>query len=286
MDEDGPNAEQIEYWNEKAGPKWVAFQRQLDASMRPYGDAAIERGRPEPGERVLDVGCGCGDAALQLAERVGGGGSVTGIDISNVMLELAARRAREAGVRGVSFENADAQTHSFAPASFDLVYSRFGVMFFSDPVAAFANLASALAPGGRLAFVCWQELSKNPWTLVPMAAAGKHLELPPPPGPGTPGPFALGAAARLRGILERAGFDKVGLESFEYAFRLGGEAGLDAAVDFVTQIGPTARLLGDASADARARVIEALRDAFAPYLTDDGVRLGSAAWLVTARKPG
>ena len=286
MQADGPNAEQIEYWSRRGGPTWVEHQRQVDASIRPYGDAAIERGAPAPGERVLDLGCGCGETTLQLSQRVAPGGSVTGIDISDVMLDRARGRARLAAAAGVRFENADAQTHAFAPGSFDLAFSRFGVMFFVDPVAALANVARALAPGGRLAFVCWQQVAKNPWTLVPMTAAAKYVELPARPEPGAPGPFAFGDGARLRGILERAGYADVGLESFEHDFRLGGAGGLDAAVEFVTKIGPTARLLADASAETRARVADALREALAPHLTDEGVRLASAAWLVTARRPG
>ena len=284
MQADGPNAEQIEYWSGRGGPTWVEHQRQLDASIHPYGDAAMQRGAPAPGERVLDIGCGCGQTTLQLSERVAPGGSVTGIDISDVMLDRARGRARDDAAAGVRFENADAQTHDFAPGSFDLAFSRFGVMFFIDPVAAFENVARALTPGGRLAFVCWQEVAKNPWALVPMAAAAKHLELPPRPEPGAPGPFAFGDGARVRGILESAGYTDVGLEPFEHAFLLGG--GLDAAVEFVTRIGPTARLLVDAPAETRTRVADALREALTAHLTDEGVRLASATWLVTARKPG
>ena len=177
----GPNAEQITYWNEQSGPKWVALDGRLDALISPYGDRALERTKPALGERVLDVGCGCGRTTLELAARVGSPGSVTGIDISTVMLARARERARKSGAQNVRFENADVQTHAFEPGSFDLAFSRFGVMFFADPVAAFANLRGALAPGGRLAFVCWQPLANNPWMQVPLAATAPHLKLPEPP---------------------------------------------------------------------------------------------------------
>jgi len=212
MTTDRPNAEQRHYWNETAGPKWVAFQAQIDDHIRPFGHRAIDRAAPREGEHLLDVGCGCGETTLDLGRRVGANGSATGVDISAVMLRRAQQRAEETGLRNVRFVEADAQTHAFPPGSFDALYSRFGVMFFADPPAAFANLRRALRPGGRLAFVCWQAVQKNPWMFVPMAAAMQHIALPLPAGADAPGPFAFADRDRVARILAQTGFVDVEIE--------------------------------------------------------------------------
>jgi SAM-dependent methyltransferase len=279
----GPNAEQIRYWNEQSGPRWVAAEATLDAQIAPLGLAAMERARIAAGERVLDVGCGCGQTTLQLAERVGARGSVTGIDISAPMLERARARASERGFAHVRFVNADAQTETIGAAAFDLVFSRFGVMFFADPVAAFANLRASLAPGGRVVFVCWQELARNLWMRVPLQAAAPHLPPQTPPAPGAPGPFAFADPARLRGILEAAGFRDVAIDPFESLLDVGGAGGtLEQAVELVMGLGPLGVALREASAELRQRVTNAVREALAPHATAAGVKLGSAAWIVRA----
>ena len=178
MKSDGPNAEQISYWNEQAGPVWVAEQQSLDAMLEPLGQTAMELAGIEPGNRVLDVGCGAGNTTLQLGERVGPSGSLLGVDLSAPMLERARERARSAGADHVSFQQADAQIEPLR--DFDRVFSRFGVMFFADPVAAFANLRRALGPGGRIAFICWRPLAENPWILEPMRILAELVELPAP----------------------------------------------------------------------------------------------------------
>ncbi len=172
----GPNAEQIQYWNEQRGRAWVAQQELIEAQLAPLGRHAMDRAAIAAGERVLDVGCGCGQTTLELARRVGPRGSVLGADISSVMLGRARELAGAAGATNVRFEEADAQTHAFPPAGFDVLFSRFGVMFFADPRAAFANLRTALRPGARVAFVCWQALPLNPWMAVPLAAALQHFQ--------------------------------------------------------------------------------------------------------------
>jgi len=235
-----------------------------------------------PGERVLDVGCGVGQTTLELAERVGPSGSVLGIDISTPMLARARERARAAGLANVRFENADAQTHAFTPESVDLVYSRFGVMFFADPTAAFANLLRALRPGGRLAFVCWQAMTENAWMRESLAAVLKHVAPPPPADPHAPGPFAFADAARVRGILERAGFRAVRHEAVPGQLSLG--ASLDEAVSFAVEIGPASRLLKEAPEAARAAAVAELRKALEAHVTPKGVDLGYATWIVTAER--
>ena len=280
------NAEQIRYWNEAAGPKWVAFQKVIDAQIAPLGERTMDRGGIAPGERVIDVGCGCGDTTIALARRVGPAGLVLGIDISAPMLERAAETARAAGVANIRFENADAQTHRLPPGAFDVIYSRFGIMFFADPVAAFTNLRAALRPGGRLAFVCWQALRENPWLFLALQAAAQHLALPPPPAPDAPGPFSLADPERLRGIVARAGFERIALDDLRTALTLGGGDTLDQAVRFLTEgVGPVSSILREADPALRPTVAAAVRAAIAPFHTPEGVRLGSAAWIVTALAP-
>lgn len=280
---DGPNAEQVRYWNQQAGPKWVAQQAQLDAQLADLGTLAMERAAIVAGEAILDVGCGCGATTLELARRTGESGSVLGADISEPMLALARRRAAEAGLRNVQFELADAQTHAFAAASRDIVFSRFGVMFFADPTAAFANLHRTLRPGGRLAFVCWQALPLNPWMAVPLGVVAQHVTLPPPPPPGAPGPFAFADRERVTGILRDAGFADVDFEPTVGEMTIGGTADLDEAVAFLLTLGPSAALLADAGPEVRTRVVAAVRDAIAPHHGAGGVRMPAAAWLVRAR---
>jgi SAM-dependent methyltransferase len=281
----GPNAEQITYWNEQAGPQWVALQALLDGQLGVFGERVMARAELRPGLRVLDIGCGCGETSLELARRVAPGGTVVGVDVSAPMLEQAVKRARAAGV-AARFELADAQAHAFAPASFDLLFSRFGVMFFADPVAAFTNLARALRPGGRLAFVCWQSLRENPWAGLPVEVALRYLPPPPPPAPGAPGPFAFADPDYLRGILQRAGFTAIELEPLRLTLALGGGVGLDETVEFVLVIGPVSSLIRDANDPAATpRIAAGLREALAPYVTAEGVRMESACWIATASRP-
>jgi SAM-dependent methyltransferase len=280
----GPNAEQIAYWNEKAGASWVARQALLDEQIAPLGLAAMERAKVASGERVLDVGCGCGQTTLELAARVGPRGSVTGIDISTPMLERARERARERNLTRIRFLNADAQSEPLGAAAYDLVFSRFGVMFFADPTLAFANLRASLAPGGRVAFVCWQELARNPWVSVALRAAAQQIQLPAPPAPGAPGPFAFAAPERVCGILEGAGFRGVAIEPLQGEMVVGGaQAPLEQAVETMLQLGPLGRVLREAPADVVARAAAAVREALAPHATPEGVILGYSAWIVGAR---
>jgi SAM-dependent methyltransferase len=281
---EGPNAEQITYWNQQAGPTWVAVQALIDQQIRPLGRLAMERAGLRAGLRVLDVGCGCGDTTIELATRVAPGGEALGVDISAPMLTRAAQQARAAKVANTRFELADAQTSELPEGHFDVLFSRFGVMFFADPVVAFTNLRQALRAGGQLAFVCWQSMMDNPWMAVPMMAALQHLPLPPIPAPGAPGPFAFADPDRVRAILAEAGFADVALESVRTTLSVGGGNDLDTTVDFVLRMGPTARALREADDPGLQPLVAAsVREALGPYQTDAGVMMDSASWIVTAR---
>ncbi|WP_437600030.1 class I SAM-dependent methyltransferase [Sorangium sp. So ce590] len=278
----GPNADQIQYWNEVAGPKWVALHDVISAQIRPLGALAMDRAGLAAGERVLDVGCGIGETTLELGRRVGPGGAVVGVDVSAPMLDRARAAALSAGAANVAFEDADAQTAAL-PGPFDVLYSRFGVMFFADPAAAFANLRKALRPGARLAFVCWRSLQENPWLFVPTLAVARHLPLP-QPDPHAPGPFAFADAARIGAILSRAGFVRVHHEPIDRELSVAGGRSLDETVDFLLQMGPASAALRQANAAPELvdRVRADLREAIAPHAGPEGVRMGGAVWVVTA----
>jgi SAM-dependent methyltransferase len=271
---------------EKGGEAWVRMQDRTDQLVDPPGRVAMDRLGVVAGERVLDVGCGCGQTLLELAELVGPRGHVLGVDISPPMLARA--RERVADRPTVALALGDAQTHAFAPGAFDALYSRFGVMFFDDARAAFRNLRTAARPGGRLSFVCWQELAKNPWAARPLEAVMRLL--PPSAMPdmlreGRPGPFFLSEPARVRAILGDAGWSDVSVEPFEMPLHLGGAATLDEAVAYSLQIGPAARAMTGAP-EALAPALEAaLREALAPFASARGVFLDGAAFVVRARAP-
>jgi len=276
------NEEQSRYWNEQGGPKWAAMQQQLDAQLEPLGRAAVDELKLEPSEHVLDIGCGAGATSLALAAHVAPG-DVLGLDISEPLLARA--RERAAGVSNLRFQQGDAQTFAFSGRPFDVLFSRFGVMFFAEPMAAFANLRSALRPGGRVGFVCWRDMSENPWATLPIEAALPHLPTAPePPVPGAPGPFAFADGARVRDILERAGYVEPVVARHDSDLVLGGAGGLDGAVYVALQVGPLGRALASLDDDTRAKARRAVRDAFARHEGPLGVTLPAAVWLVTARR--
>ncbi|HVZ73094.1 MAG TPA: class I SAM-dependent methyltransferase [Polyangia bacterium] len=274
----------------QAGEAWVRLEDRTDAQIDPFGRAAIARLAPVTGERVLDVGCGCGQTLLELAECVGPSGRVVGVDVSAPMLTRARERVAGHAEHGAQIDCvlADAQTHALPPESFDALYSRFGVMFFEDARAAFANLRRALRPGGRLAFVCWQALAKNDWARLPYEAV---LRLLPPEAtpemfqPGRPGPFAFGDADRVRAILADAGFVDVEVAPHEGPLHLGGAATLDEALDYCLHIGPAARATLNAPEPLRPTLAAAIRASLASYASPRGVWMPSATFVVTARSP-
>ncbi|MBJ7409090.1 MAG: methyltransferase domain-containing protein [Phenylobacterium sp.] len=271
------NAQQVAYWNESAGPTWAELQAPLDRQLAPLGRRAMSELDLGPGRRVLDIGCGAGETTLSLAQT---GAEAVGVDISRPLLEIARRRSK--GRTDVTFLEADAQTHPFPPGAFDAVFSRFGVMFFADPAAAFANIRQALKPGGRLAFVCWRTPAENPIMSLPMQAALAHVDAPPaPPEPGAPGPFAFADPERVRAILAAAGFKDVTVTPHDEAI---GPGDLETTLALALRVGPLGALLRE-NPEKRDAVIASVRAALAPYDGPDGVKLGSATWIVTAVSP-
>jgi SAM-dependent methyltransferase len=268
-----PNAEMIEYWNGDGGKRWIATRERIDRSAARITDALFASAAPRAGERVLDIGCGCGSTTIELARRTGA--AAVGVDISAPMVEVAHSRSG-----GATFVVGDASVYAF-DAAHDLVFSRFGVMFFADPIGAFANIRRALAPGGRLAFACWRALEHNAWAGTPLAAARPLLPPQAPPAPHAPGPFAFGDGDRLRGILDRAGWRDIAIEAHASTMWLGDS--LDDAVAECLEVGPLARLVGPLPEDTRAHIRDRVRVAIAPYAGVGGVEAPAAVWLVEAR---
>ncbi|HEY1751592.1 MAG TPA: methyltransferase domain-containing protein [Caulobacteraceae bacterium] len=277
LDAAGPNAAQVTYWNETAGANWVAMQDALDQELVDLGLAAMATLAPKEGERLIDIGCGCGATALELARRVGNGGAVLGADISAPMLAVARERAQADGLQQVRFVQADAQVHAFEPA--DGAFSRFGVMFFADPVAAFANIRRSLMSGGRAAFICWRQPSENPWMTMPVAAVAPLLPAPPATAaPGAPGPFAFADRDRLFGILLDAGFADVSIEPHDARL---GWGDLETSVRMGMRLGPVSGAVRE-HPHLRDAMADAVRAALAPHADADGVKLDSGTWIVRA----
>jgi SAM-dependent methyltransferase len=277
------NADQIAYWNSDAGVRWTALQQRIDALFAPLTEAALDYAGPNIGEHVLDVGCGCGATVLELAARVGPAGKILGIDVSKVMLDLAAERVRSRQFNNVTLLLADASTHPFEQGVSDLAFSRFGVMFFDNPEKAFANIRRSLKPGGRLAFVCWRTMSENPWFVVPFAAAKPHLPPQKPQEPEAPGPFAFADPDRVRRILGTAGFSDVELIRHDTTMRLAGPNEVELAADFASQIGPVSRALADGEPSARAAAKAAILQELGKHEGPEGILLSASTWLVSAR---
>jgi ubiquinone/menaquinone biosynthesis C-methylase UbiE len=275
------NAEQIEYWNSKVGDTWARMQARLDRAFTPVTAALLSVAAPQPGEDVLDIGCGTGETTLALAVAVGDDGAATGVDISDALLLRARERADEL-LCDAEFLNADAATFDAEPG-FDLIVSRFGVMFFDDPVAAFANLHRLAAPAGRLVFACWQPPAENLWATLPMQALAALLPEQPPADPHAPGPFAFADPARVEAILAAAGWQDIAFDDLPFEMVVGvGEDPIASAVQFNLRIGPAARLVRDAGPEAEAAAPAVLAAALAPYRKGDTVALPGAVWLVSA----
>jgi SAM-dependent methyltransferase len=280
------NAAQAEYWNSAPAQTWIDCQTALDQRFAPLTELLIGRAGVRPGDCVIDVGCGTGATTMQLAAAVGAHGSVLAIDISDPLMAVARRRCLEEGHGNVRLIRADAQTHRFERGCHDLVVSRFGVMFFDDPVGAFRNLAGALRPRGRLAFACWGPLEANPWFALALQIGIERLGPPAPQPPRAPGPLALSEPDYVEEILSAAGFADVLIERTE--IWLPGAPSARQEAELAGQVGPLARLLRERGADeaTQAELVGALTERLATYLTADGIRMPAMLHLVTATAPG
>jgi ubiquinone/menaquinone biosynthesis C-methylase UbiE len=275
------NADQIAYWNGAGGQRWADRQPVQDILLQPVADILIERAKVKTGERILDVGCGSGATTFAFARAVGADGYVMGIDISAPMLA----RAREVtpADASVEFVLADATIHAFAPDSFDLLASRFGVMFFADPALSFTNMRKATRRSGRLAFACWREPRENPFFMTPLQAVYRHVPKMPPAGPEDPGPFSFASEARVQRILSAAGFSEITMEPCNLQLDVAVGRGMEMAVKSALEIGPAARALADQPPDIVAAAAQSVREELAPHLKGQMVPLEAAIWIVTAK---
>lgn len=277
------NEAQIAEWDGPSGQAWAEMQEELDVVTRTFGGPALAAARARPGQQVVDVGCGCGDTSIALARAVGSTGSVLGVDVSEPMLAVARRRAAEAGLTNLNFRRADASAEALR-GDHDLIFSRFGVMFFDDPGAAFANMRRWLKPGGRIAFCCWRSPSENPWGVIPAMAAREALKLEAPPmDPTAPGPFAFADITRLENLMRGAGFTAFDARRFDADVYMGPSP--EAAGDQMARYGPASRAIREAGVPGgREIAAAAIAKAAAPFAAEDGsIAMKGAVWIVTAR---
>jgi len=279
-------SEFVRFWNEVLVPKFVAYKHVLVDGLGQHSAAVFPRLEVNPGERVLDAGCGFGDTACMLAERVGPGGEVVGIDCCDGFLGFAREEAAERGLANVSFVEADLQTHPFA-GDFDLLFSRFGTMFFENPVAAMRNMRTALKPGGRASFIVWRQRSDNPWLDAPKHVALRHL---PQPGDDAqtcgPGPFSMADREMVTGQLKAAGFADIAFERVDAKVRVGRD--IPDAIGFQLALGPAGevyREAGDLAKERHDAIVADMTAMLEPHVTADGVMMDSSSWVITARNP-
>jgi SAM-dependent methyltransferase len=274
-----PNRDEATRWNESSGPVWVEMQDVLDRMFAPFETRLVEEAFPRDGGRVLDVGCGAGATTLAMARRLGPTGLCLGVDISAPLVAAAKARATAEGLVAAAFVQADAQIYRFEPQGFDAVISRFGVMFFDDSEAAFANVRRAARHGAKLAFVAWRSPAENPFMTAAPRAAAPFLPNLPAQNPDGPGQFAFADGDKVRRILDAAGWTDIDVSSFDVQLGIG-EKDLLA---YATKLGPVGQALRQSSEPTRARTVEALRVAFDPYLQNGVAHFTAACWFVSAR---
>ncbi|HEX8417630.1 MAG TPA: class I SAM-dependent methyltransferase [Methylobacterium sp.] len=285
-----PEITQAAYWNGEAGERWARHQQSLDAVFAPLTEALFAGADIQPRATILDIGCGAGDTAIAAARRAGPGGRVVAADVSAPLLAAARGRAASeaADAAPITWIEADAQVHDFGNAGFAQAISRFGVMFFEDSVAAFANIRRALVPGGRFTVLCWRPLDANAWIAVPRAIVLPLVPEPEPMAPGGPGPFRFADPEAFREILAAVGFREIGIEPVDRALTLGrsdkGSAreAAAAAAELVLELGPVSRLVREQSDAVRAAARAAVAEDFAARAEGGSVSLGAACWLVSA----
>ena len=276
------NSDQKEFWNDIKGQLWVDMQPRIDEMLRPFGEKTLAALGPKSGEKVLEIGCGTGTMTLTLAERVKPSGEIVAVDISKPMLKLARSRTNSLTPDGPVFVEGDAQVHNFSTGYFDALFSRFGVMFFDDPITAFRNFRDAVRPGGRLAYVCWADRKDNPWIRLPTGASREFLDIPPPPEVDAPGQFAMEREARIKEVLEESGWSNAAIERFDIKHSLG--SNVSDAANFISHMGPMSEPFSMTDEETQRKCLEAIKGALKPYEEPKGVYMGFATWIVTASR--
>lgn len=280
MTETKANAAQIDFWNSAAGEHWVKSQESMDKTLAGFGDLAIKALNLESGAHILDIGCGCGGTSLSLASA-NLQGTVTGVDISAPMLARSAQRKAELELDNVKFLQADAATYSFDSQYYDAVFSRFGVMFFDNPVNAFKNIRTGLKAGAKLSFVCWRPALENQWMMVPMMAALEHIERPELPAANAPGPFAFGDSDYTSTILKKAGFSNVSMEPMNLPMVFSIAENTSLGQQFA-EMGPVGRLIVAAPEEQKNRIVDSITQALQIHIKGNNVEMEGSVWLVAA----
>lgn len=281
MSQSAPQEMASDSWAGEQGEKWNTYRDQFEGMIEAAGRAVVAHAGFTAGERVIDIGCGAGITSLWIAGIVGDAGQVTGLDLSPTLIATCKARAKQAGLGNIDFVTADAATAS--PGTFDHLFSRFGVMFFEDPVAAFRNMRGFIKPGGKVTFACWGPPPQNPWVFDLMAIVARHVELP-PPVPNAPGPFAFADPAYLEGILQQGGYGSITLTSWSGDQLLGGPgASPEEATDFLMEATFLGRAIDGQPAEKQARILGEITERLRTFRTEAGVPVKGTVWLVSAR---
>lgn len=286
------NQDQAEYWNGDVGQRWAASQRILDAVFAPLTAALFESAALRAGSECLDIGCGAGETALAAARQLGSHGRVTALDLSAPLLAVARSRVPLEAAAGAPIDwiEADAQTYDLGNARFECALSRFGVMFFEDSRAAFANIRRSLVPGGRISFLCWRSIAENAWVSIPREVVLRLVPDDAPLSPDAPGPFRFANAETPVAILEAAGFRTITCDSLDRALILGRSADGSAreaaasAAGLAVDLGPVSRLLRERDPALREIARAELTETFLRYAEAGAVSLGAACWLISAQR--
>ena len=274
------NQEQKEFWNEKKGKIWVSLESNIDKMLGPLGHHAIKILNPKSGEKILDIGCGTGSTSQSLSKLVGENGLITGIDISEPILNFAKNQLENRNIKNIDFIQEDAQTFNLSNFNYDAIFSRFGIMFFEDPFFAFKNIKKSLNSRGRITFICWSNREENDWITLSSKVASQFLELPPKNNPREPGPFAFEEYSYIKEILTKSGWKNINIKNHKENIIVGKT--LYHAAAFLSKMGPMSVPFENSNEKTKAKVIEALKECYSKYLIPKGVEFHFSTWIVSA----